>query len=285
MPDFRPAPPGSTGRILLVVLVALCLPLSLLPLFLLAGPRTMAYHLEGEELTVEARLGPLDLGRTIPRDRVTASTAVTITSAHRQAGTAVDGFCHGRWSAEPVGVVWMATSCTNDVVKLDVDGHDHPWLLSPLDREAFLAALPAGDGTFEVLPAPPGSPALAITGLLVGLLIAGTGALLVISPQRLRYELLPGALRVHTAWGTRVVSLVGAGIRPEPGVRIGIRLFGIGMPGHNVGRFRVGGRTAQLYLSDPAKAVWIEPTEGLPVLLSPEDLDGFLTAARDAQRG
>lgn len=283
MLSFRPATPTSSARTAAIVLVAVVLILALVPAGLLMAPRSLSYRLDPSTLQVEARMGPLDLGRTVERSRVREARPITVRGASRQAGTAVDGFCHGRWSIDEVGVVWMATSCTSEAVLVEIEGEEHPWVLSPVDPAAFLAAIPSGTGSFEAMPSPPASPFLAFAGVFVFALVAGTFGLLLISPARLRFDVGEGSLWVRTAWGTRRVPLEGATLRADPQARPTLRLFGIGMPGHQVGRYRVSGRTAQIYVSDVRKAVWVEPSQGLPVLITPEDVDGFLIAARQAQ--
>lgn len=284
MKSFRPAVPSSSARIVAAVAGGLVLVLALIPAVLLLTPRSLSYRLDAETLQAEARMGPFNLGRTVNRSRVEAASVIQVRGASRQSGTAISGFCHGRWHLDDVGVVWMATSCTAEAVLVEIEGEDHPWVLSPVDPEAFLAALPSDQGTFEVMPSSPASPVLAFSGFFVFCLVAGVFGLLLVSPARLRFDIGEGSLWVRTAWGTRQVSLAGASVRAAPDARPTLRLFGIGMPGHQVGRYRVSGRTAQIYLSDVRKAVWIEPAEGLPVLISPEDVDGFLLAAAEAQQ-
>lgn len=276
---FLPAAPAGSAHRLVMGLVTLALLLTLLPTFLLLGPRRLEYELDAEGLRVTARLGPLDLGRQATRAALGDARQVSAVGARRLAGSELPGFCHGRWHLPEVGEVWMASSCTPELVLLTVAGEPRPWAISPVDPEAFLAALPDGQGRFEVMPSPPPTPVILVSGLFVVAMLAATVAVLWLSPRRLRYELRDGALLVHTAWGRRRVDLAGARVGADPTAKPTLRLFGIGLPGHQVGRFRVSGRTAQIYLTNRQQAVWVEPAEGLPLLLSPADPAAFVAAA------
>lgn len=276
---FHPAAPAGSAHRLVMVLVTLALLLALLPALLILGPRRLEYELDAESLRVTARLGPLDLGRQAPRTALGAGRVVSAAGVKRLAGSELPGFCHGRWYLPEVGDVWMASSCTPELVLLPVAGEERPWALSPVDPEAFLAALPQGRGRFEVMPSPPPSPIILASGLFVVAMLTASATLLWLSPRRLRYELREGELLIHTAWGQRRVSLAGARVGADPTAKPTLRLFGIGLPGHQVGRFRVSGRIAQIYLTNRQQAVWVEPAQGLPVLLSPAAPGAFVAAA------
>lgn len=281
MRHFDPARPSPTARwVLPLILVPLVLVLVGVGLLLLA-PRRLAYTLSADALLVEAALGPVDMGRSVPRASIQAARQVTLSGARRVAGTAMPGFCHGRWRFDDIGTVWLAGTCGPEAVLVEVQGEDRPVVINPADPAALLAALQdGGTGRFDPLPTQAPDAEWLLVSLLLLLPVGGTGALVVLSPRRLRFDVGEGALLVRTLWGTRRVPLSGATVRPDPAARPTLRMFGIGMPGHQVGRYRIGGRTAQLYLSNVKHAVWVEPAQGLPVLVSPEDVDGFLAAAK-----
>ncbi|MFT4975309.1 MAG: hypothetical protein ACI8S6_001196 [Myxococcota bacterium] len=97
-------------------------------------------------------------------------------------------------------------------------------------------------------------------------------------PDAVLLDIEGDALLVRTVWGVRRVSLAGAAVRAAPGVRLGWRLFGLGMPGQQLGWYRVGGRTVLVYLTNADCAVWVESAEGRALLLSPQDVGGFIAA-------
>lgn len=59
------------------------------------------------------------------------------------------------------------------------------------------------------------------------------------------------------------------------------RTFGTGLPGYRAGWFRLrNGERALLYVTDPAKVVYVPTRAGYSVMLTPRDPDGFLSAIR-----
>jgi hypothetical protein len=56
------------------------------------------------------------------------------------------------------------------------------------------------------------------------------------------------------------------------------RVAGSGMPGYYTGRFRENGQATRMYATDLKAMVLVEGPDR--VLLSPEDLDGFLAALK-----
>ena len=64
------------------------------------------------------------------------------------------------------------------------------------------------------------------------------------------------------------------------------RTMGTGLPGYRAGWFRLrNGEKALLYVTDPAKAVYVPTRLDFSVLVSPGDPDGFLAAIRATAPG
>ena len=204
---------------------------------------------------------------------------VAVGGAHRRKGTGVPGLCEGGWTSEATGYAWFATSCVESAVMLSGEHITRPIVLSPADADGFTQAIRSGSpGVFEPLDPGPPPPWWALSRVGSLLIAIGLALLLIGSPLRLRFDVDAGELRVRTLWGTRRVSLDGARVVAAPEGPARIRLFGIGMPGHQMGRYRKDGRTVQAYLTRRGHSVRLAPVEGVHVVVSPEDVEGFVAA-------
>jgi hypothetical protein len=78
----------------------------------------------------------------------------------------------------------------------------------------------------------------------------------------------------------RVVDL-----RKEPELKPVLRTNGIGLPGYQVGWFRLkDGEKALLYMTDESEVTYLPTTEGYALLLSMENAEEFLEALRQPAR-
>lgn len=278
---FAPAPPSRAaglGRWLLGV------PLLAVTVFV-AGlfwvPFDLGYALSGDRLEVTARAGLWwPSSRSIPLEEVTAAQPIRVHGGVRVAGTGMPGYCVGRFRYPATGDVWQATSCVAEVVRLDLRGGQLPILVSPADRDAFLAALAAGHaGRFPPAGSARGrsaAPPLAAVTALAPILIL---CLFFLAPARLAYEIDGRELAVRTLLGRRRFDLAGRRVtRRRP--RFGMRLWGTGLPGYFTGWFFLDGRRGRVYASRLGAGVLIE--DGTPVFVTPADPDGFLAAAERA---
>ena len=239
----------------------------------------LGYRVTSEALEVDARLGVLDLGQRFPLAVIETMTVVDVGDARRFRGTSAPGLCEGGWSSKATGEAWFATTCVDRGVMLSGPHLTRPIVLSPVDEARFTAAVRSGTpGDFAAVDPGPPAPWWGLLRFGPLLLAAGLGVLLIGSPLRLRFDVGDGVLSVRTLWGRRVVSLRGAAVVAAPEGRATIRLFGVGMPGHQMGRYRKDGRTVQVYLTRRDHSVRIAPADGVQVLLSPEDVAGFVAA-------
>jgi len=262
-----------------VVLVT-ALPLGLLAL-VTSGRAQVSYAIKSGELIVET--GDVFVGRRrILLADVISSRAVELGGGTRRMGTALPGYCVGRFSYVGLGTVWQATDCSRRAVVLATRGGDAPIVLTPPDRTAFLAQLAQQQETTVVLP-PPSSGTLSrvllglacLVAVSVGLLVA----LLLRGPSRMRYRLEASALEVQTMFRTRRWSTVGwRARRHRP--KVTLRLAGTAAPGYYTGLFRADGRTTRIYATQLDDGVLIEGPARL--FLSPEDPEAFLTELRRA---
>lgn len=276
---FLPARPTTTMRALYWLLVVVLVLGTGFTALLFAPAPELGYRLTGDTLHVDAQLGVMDLGKSFPLAAVENARRVQVGDAWRFNGTGAPGLCEGAWHSEATGDAWFATTCGPDAVMLWGESITRPIVLTPADPPGFIAAVESGTaGAYAA--ADPGPPppwwALVRFGPLV--LAVGLGILFVGSPRALRFEVGSGTLTVRTLWGRREVPLSGATFVAAPEGKASLRLFGVGMPGHQIGRYRKDGRFVQVYLTRREKTVRIAPLDGVHVVLSPEDVAGFTAA-------
>jgi hypothetical protein len=291
MGEFRPPRVRSRARILLGLVL---LPLGALPFFF-AGPVVLGrvqivYTIADGKLTVFTG-GLLDRERSVALDQVRLARSATLAGGRRTRGTAMPGYCVGRFTYDEFGPVWQATGCGRRAVLLKRRDGGRPWVISPPDRLGFLAKLSSGTPTRIELPDPPHSlRARLMAPLFVGLvlLIVGLEALIVLGPSRLRYRVSSGFLEVQTLFTRRRWPAEQLRARRHR-AKVTLRLAGTAMPGYYTGLFRADGKTTRVYATDLKNGVLLE-TEGKPVgarkgparvYLSPAEPDDFLTELRE----
>lgn len=96
----------------------------------------------------------------------------------------------------------------------------------------------------------PGSPGIHWELLALGVLLA---ALFHLAPRRLAYMLAPEGLVIHRLLGRTVLPYAGMRARRSAG-RLGVRTFGMGLPGYLTGHFSFG--------PDPASRVRAAASRG-----------------------
>lgn len=276
---FPPARPTATMRALYWSLVVVLVLGTGFTALLFAPAPELGYRVTEDALYVDAELGVMDLGKHFPLEAIETVRRVQVGDAWRFAGTGAPGLCEGGWHAEQTGDAWFATTCGADAVLLDGEHITRPIVLTPADPQAFMAAvqsgIPGGFAAADPGPPPPWWALVRFGPLAVAL---GLGVLLVGSPAVLRFEVGDGRLTVRTLWGRREVPLAGATFVAAPEGRAALRVFGVGMPGHQVGRYRKDGRFVQVYLTRREHSVRVVPLEGVQLVLSPEDVAGFTAA-------
>lgn len=278
MREFRPPVRPSKLRFAIVVMIAL---FGVVPIggvaALLGSTGAISYTIAGGELAVSSG-GGLSSGRRVRLSDITEARAQSLSKGRRTAGTAMPGYCVGRFSYPDLGGVWQATSCGGSVVVLVVKGEERPIVLSPPDREGFLRSLESGAETTITLPPPDKGVLSLLMFVVVPLSLVTTlmvGALLLVGPRKMRYLVGDGALEVHTLFGKKRWPTGGSRAkRYKPG-RV-LRVAGTAAPGYFTGIYREGGQTTRVYATDREQMVLFEGPDR--VLLSPEDQEGFLAA-------
>lgn len=211
------------------------------------------------------------------------ATVVAVEEAHlgrgsRVAGTAMPGYCVGRFSYDNLGRVWQATDCSRDVLVLR-RANDIPIVLTPPDRDRFRAALETGGGyeaSQEQQQTGRGWILVKLLVLIAPLAALTVPAVFLIAPHRLRYRVISGGLEVTTILRTRRFVTAGCTARPHR-PRVGLRLWGAGAPGYYTGTFRVDGNNTRLYTTSVKQGVLIVGP-GVRVFVNPENEAGFLQA-------
>jgi hypothetical protein len=238
------------------------------------------------ELTI--RTGSLiDGDRAFPCSAVTDVSEVQLSASRRVGGTALPGYCTGRFWHPETGTVWEAGNCSSRELLMAVASERWPILITPPDVQEFRAllkaprniaiALPAGDtGSVRAL-----AGAMAMGIVLVAVLLMAT---FLVAPRRLLYGVGGGELVVRTlfrrrSWALRYLNVCSY-VPNRPA-----RIIGSSFPGYYTGMFREQGRSLLVYATDLAKGVLLEGTQR--IYLSPDDLEGFLAVliAEGARRG
>lgn len=245
---------------------------------LLLSPRSLSYTLTADTLQIEARTGPWDQGRTVSRAALGPGSEVTLTDGRKQRGSDFPDLCVGWWWQQGIGEVWQATTCGAMAIQVaSTDGP--PLVLSPDDPAAFLTALDAGaDGRFDAAAAPPGGAWFGwVVGLSLALAAMVAGALL-LPLHRIGLSVGRGHLAVSAVGRTWRIPLAGATVERRP---VGLptwRLFGIGLPGFQLGLYRIDGQNVRAALTDRTRGVWVRPTSGPAWVVTPADPEAFVAA-------
>lgn len=288
MSRFALAPLPRGFHVFRALMVAVLVGTGLLTGGLFLPPHGVEYVVEDGVLTVDAELGLMDLGRSVPLERVGDVRPVETTGAWRTAGTGMHDLCQGQWHLPGGEAVWMATTCTSPGLRIAVEGEARPWVVSPADPEGFTAALEGGqEGRFAARAGAPEPVAWWLMRVGMPVLMLGVLAVLLRAGRGLRVEVRGDRLEVSTGWRTVEVALAGATVRrglPELGALI-VKSVRVGRV--MLGRMRGTQGAAEMVVTDRKRAVVVEPAEGLPVAVSPEDPEAFLQAcaAAGARRG
>jgi hypothetical protein len=280
MREFRPPVRPSLFRTLFGVgMGILMLALAGVMVALAGGSHRISYVVSGGTLTVDSGSW-LDGVRTVPLTLIHEHSVVSLRGGTRTRGTAMAGYCTGRWTYPIMGTVWQATGCTSKGVVLVTADGDLPVVVSPPDAQAFLAAIDAGQD--QRIDLPQGDTTLIrvlpLLGVVFAVVVGGAVvALMLLGPGRMAYRVGEGRLEVITLFGRRSWPLQEISARPHS-PRVTLRVAGTGAPGYHTGIFRVDGTSTRVYATDLKSGVLVEGPAR--VYLSPENVAGFLDALR-----
>jgi len=207
---------------------------------------------------------------------------VQLQRGKRRVGTAMPGYCAGRFSFPTLGSVDLASDCRRNAVALHLKDSSRPLVLTPGDRNTFLSAL-AGEGRYaEVFhPGADASPGWKVLKTVFALILLPAFAIPIIffvSPAKLRYEVQQGSVEIHTLIGVRRFSIDNCFAQlycPQSSMKT----IGSSLPGYHAGKFRVDGISTRVYATDLTQGVLIEGPD-LRLFLNPEEPRAFLEALR-----
>jgi hypothetical protein len=241
-------------------------------------------------------------GRFIPRDALRVEQATVLNRASdpgyspvaRINGTGLPDYQSGwfRLANGSSGLLFV-TNWSRTVRVPTTEGFD--LLVSPSDPKAFLAALdrPTITGITFPMSSPAGHSTSASAWLLLApcvLLPLGITALmgyLAYSTRHVTFELSEKGLRIRGDLFGRLIPRTSLRIedaqlvdlKQEKTRRPYLRTMGVGLPGYSSGWFRLWDRgKGLLFLTDPARAVYLPTNEGYTLVISPADPERFLTA-------
>ena len=281
--EFGAQPVPSRARFWIGGLVtALAIPAAMVAAGLVWLPHSIRYESDGIALTIAARIGPFGSTRRLPLERVRAARPIVPRGGYRVAGTAMPGYCTGHFRFEGLGSVTVAGNCATRAVLIVVEGESRPFLLTPPDPAAFVTAL-ASRRPFRLEPPPvrpgPWWPWLRVLVLLIVPASLAAPLVCLLSFDRLRYAVVPGALLVRTLLAEKRVPLAGATARAHRPERLR-RVAGTALPGYCTGLFRARGGGMRVYASRTTEGILVDgPTR---VFVTPADPEGFLEALRAA---
>lgn len=281
MREFRPLVRPSVFRVVLAVVLPffVLIPMSALAVLAL-GISQASYTIAGGALVV--RSGELfSRDRTVRLADVTEARPVTLHGGRRTAGTALPGFCAGRFSYPDLGAVWQVTDCGARGLLVRAPTEVRPIVLSPPDAADFAARIRAGAETVVTLPPPDLGPLRVLFFVLAPLSIIGIlmlSALLLMGPGRMVYLVGDGALEVRTIFGRKRWPTAGARAKEHTPSRLW-RMAGSAVPGYYTGIFRESGETTRVYATDLGRALLFEGAQR--IIVSPQDRAGMLRALEE----
>ncbi len=278
--DFRAARVATPRRALaaLVGILAALPPLAVLVSWLTA-PHQIAYEVTADKIVIHAGTSMTEQNKEIPLSRVEEASPAWLRGGSLDFGTEKHGYCVGFYEYPNYHKVWQATDCSDEGVIIRAGGEVMPIIITPGDRDAFLAAVSGRlSMTFPTAVKPSGLhwPALLALAVVAWGAAAVLGALLFLGPARMRYVLRDGQLVVTTLVGTRAFPLGGVTVRPHAPL-IGEKLSGLNLPGYCAGVMEFDRAPTSVYATVRETGVLLEGDER--VFVSPADPAGFIAAA------
>jgi len=244
-------------------------------------PRSLNYEVSQGRVVITSGLDIRPNRWEYPIRSITSATAVQLKPGKRVNGTSLPGYCSGHFRFPEVGDCTLATTCSPEAVILHLGGADRPIVITPGQREAFLAAL-TGEGHYSetILFDDAGSVWLALKamtalGLAVTLIVP---LLFFFSPSRLCYRVTPGHVEIDLTFSTKRLSVSNCIARlynPETSSKV----MGSSLPGYHSGRFSLDGMATRVYATRLTDGILIESPD-LRLFLNPDDPHAFLEALR-----
>ena len=244
-------------------------------------PRSLNYEVADGRLVVTSGLEIRPTRWEYPIDSIASARAIQLKAGKRIVGTSLPGYCAGHFRFPEVGDCTLASTCSPNAVVLSTAGGDRPLIVTPGQRDTFLAAL-AGDGRYHETVAFDNATgvwlalkAMTALGLAVTLLVP---FVFFVAPSRLRYRVTSGNVEVDLTFSTKRFSVSRCIARlydPETSSKV----IGSSLPGYHSGRFSLDGMATRVYATRLSDGVLVESPD-LRLFLNPEDPHAFLEALR-----
>ncbi len=244
-------------------------------------PRSLNYEVTQSRVVITSGLDIRPSRWDYPLESITSATAVRLKPGKRVNGTSLPGYCSGHFRFPDIGDCTLATTCSPEAVILRVGEGTRPIVITPGQREIFLATL-TGDGQYsekvhfdDESSVWIGLKAMTALGVAVTLFIP---LIFFLSPSRLRYRVTPGHVEVDLTFGAKRFSVSNCIARlynPETSSKV----MGSSLPGYHAGRFSLDGMATRVYATRLTEGVLIESPD-LRLFLNPEDPHAFLEALR-----
>lgn len=275
--EFAPVRQPATARIVLgTVLTALALAGAVVPLVAVGLPRAISYRTSADAVMVTLDRTLWTTEKVFFRDRIATAEAVELPRGRRTVGTSLPGYCVGTFTYPGIGAVWQATDCSRAAVLLTLEVPPHKVVLSPADREGFLAALKAGAAETFCPTEGRGSGTWSwwtLIVLLPLLVVLVLPVIFFLAPGKLRYAVGSGMLEVRTMFVRRRFPLAGATVqRYRPGSAF--KLIGSGFPGYYTGTFHLDGTSTKVFATTVKDGVLVAGDRR--VFVTPADAEAFL---------
>jgi len=278
--QFRAARVARPRRAL-VALVGILAVLPLLAVLVswLTAPHQIAYEVTGERIVIHAGTSMTEQNKEVPLSRIEEASPAWLRGGSLDFGTEKHGYCVGFYEYPAYHKVWQATDCSNEGVIIRAGGEVMPIVITPANRDAFLAAVSGRMAmTFPTAVKPSGLhwPALIALAVVVWGAAGILGALLFLGPARMSYLIRGGQLEVTTLVGKRVFPLGDVTVRPHVPL-LGEKLSGVNLPGYCAGVMEFDRAPTSVFATVLESGVLLEGNER--VFVSPLDPAGLIAAA------
>ncbi len=278
-----PASPVSPWirRVFVGLLLLPCLTVPIV-VTVLTVPAKVEYTLTANSLVMEARLGPVDTGKTIARGDVLGAAPVTLSDGWRMAGTGRGDLCSGRFRYPDLGDVWQATTCGSDAVRIDTT--DGIVVVAPADRASFISALTTNDGTSTTWSAASSTDRSGASLWLLPLAVVFVLCVVTINMfargfKSLSYSIVDGVLIVPAHFRSVRIRLVDATVERRA-LKRAVRVAGTSLPGFNLGYFWSDAGRHHVAATNTTGGVLVRGSS--TAYVTPADVDGFLMATAAA---
>lgn len=301
--EFLPPPAPRSPWVTLFMVVVLLASLSPLILYVYYGTaqRALTLTVSPAGLSVEFGVGRI----SIPVEDIAGVTYVSQPGRMgRRYGASVAGLKMGWYRLDEYGTVYRLTTAARPVVYVDTrpDARrarpDTRYVFSPEDPERFAELLrtmaaggrtdAAGSQDGVVFRSAPSPSVFADPLILVSLAVTlplGLGSVYVVrkGPSTIRYEVDGDGIVVHHLGRRRYRWDSVRGVRRIDGRLSRVRrLMGAALPGYYTGQFTAGELgSLKVYATRLAPPLVLLETRVGKVLISPEDVDGFLAAVAE----